>query len=277
MFPDHEDFAVRTLGMPGLGALGVCFGRGVVMDSPSARAKGTFNWGSTLWHEFTHVITLGITEQRIPRWFTEGISVMEEHKAKPGWGNDLTLENVKAIQGKKLLPVAELNSGFARPKFPGQVQQSYFQAGQACEFIEKEFGFQKILEMIQLFKTRHSLEQTLHQALNLSPAEFDQKFNVYLEGRYGSTLKNVDFTILNRKRGPEEPSKLEALVKEQPDNFFANLKLASYHRDEGQLDEAIRCLIKAKSVFPGYVESDNPYGAAQRNLQEAGSPGGRHC
>ena len=33
MFPDHEDFAVRTLGMPGLGALGICFGRGVVMDS----------------------------------------------------------------------------------------------------------------------------------------------------------------------------------------------------------------------------------------------------
>ena len=65
---------------------------------------------------------------------------------------------------------------------------------------------------------------------------------------------------MNRKKGPEERSKLEAIVKEQPDNFFANLKLASYHRDEGRLDEAIRCLIKAKSVFPGYVESDNPYG-----------------
>ncbi len=33
MFPDHEDFAVRTMDVPGLGALGVCFGRGVVMDS----------------------------------------------------------------------------------------------------------------------------------------------------------------------------------------------------------------------------------------------------
>ena len=202
MFPDHEDFAVRTLGMPGLGAFGVCFGRGVVMDSPSARPKGTFNWGSTLWHEFTHVITLGITEQRIPRWFTEGISVMEEHKAKPGWGNDLTLENVKAIQGKKLASCGGVKRGFARPKFPGQVQRSYFQAGQACEFIEKEFGFQKILEMIQLFKARHSLEQTLRQALNLSPAEFDQKFNVYI----GSLLRLDSqrmwtFTILNRKRG----------------------------------------------------------------------------
>jgi len=259
MFPDHEDFAVRTLGMPGLGALGVCFGRGVVMDSPNARPKGTFNWGSTSWHEFTHVITLGMTEHRIPRWFTEGISVMEEHKAKPGWGNDLTAENIKAIQEKKLLPIAELNGGFTRPKFHGQVQQSYFQAGQACEFIEKEFGFERILEMIELFKMRRSLEQTLKQALNLSPLEFDQRFNAYLEALYGRPLRNVDFSIPPQKRGPEERSKLEALLKEQPDNFFANLRLAGYHRDEGQLDEAIRCLIRAKSVFPGYVESDNPY------------------
>ena len=106
---------------------------------------------------------------------------MEEHKARPGWGNDLTPENVKAIQEKKLLPIAELNGGFTRPKFPGQVPQSYFQAGRACEFIEKEFGFERILEMIQLFKTRHTLEQTLKQALNLSPLEFDQKFSAYLD------------------------------------------------------------------------------------------------
>jgi len=32
VYPDHEDFAVRTLGMPGLGALGVTFGDVVAMD-----------------------------------------------------------------------------------------------------------------------------------------------------------------------------------------------------------------------------------------------------
>jgi len=259
MFADHEDFAVRTLGVPGLGALGVCFGRGVVMDSPSARAKGTFNWGSTLWHEFAHVITLGMTGHRVPRWFTEGISVMEEHKARPGWGNDLTLENVKALQEKTLLSISDLNSGFIRPKFPGQVQQSYFQAGQACEFIEKEFGFAKILEMLQLFKGRHSLEDTLKQALNLSPSEFDQRFNAYLESLYGNTLKAVDFKLLEKKEVLEDHAKLENLVTDQPDNFFANLKLAGYYRKEGQLEKAVACLNKAKSVFPSYVESDNPY------------------
>jgi cellulose synthase operon protein C len=259
MFPDHEDFAVRTLGMPGLGALGVCFGPGMVMDSPNARPKGSFNWGSTLWHEFTHVITLGLTEHRIPRWFTEGISVMEEHQARPGWGSDLTAENIRAIQEKKLLPITELNSGFTRPKFPGQVPQSYFQAGQACEFIQKNFGFEKILEMIQLFKERHSLEQTLQQALKLSPTEFDQRFKAYLESSYAATLKNVDFKVLDQKEGADARPKLEAFLLEQPDNFFANLRLAGYYRDEGQLEKSVACLLKAKAVFPGYVEHDSPY------------------
>ncbi len=35
-YPDHEDFAVRTMGMPGLGALGVTFNTVVAIDSPSA-------------------------------------------------------------------------------------------------------------------------------------------------------------------------------------------------------------------------------------------------
>ena len=62
VYPNHEDFAVRTMGMPGLGALGVTFGRVVAMDSPSARKPGDFNWGSTLWHEMSHVFILTATD-----------------------------------------------------------------------------------------------------------------------------------------------------------------------------------------------------------------------
>jgi tetratricopeptide (TPR) repeat protein len=259
MFPDHEDFAVRTLGVPGLGALGVCFGRGVVMDSPRARPKGSFNWGSTLWHEFTHVVTLQATDHRVPRWFTEGLSVMEEHHARPGWGDDLNLEIVKAIQEKKLLPISELNSGFLRPQFPGQVPLSYFQAGQACEFIQAEFGFKVILKMLDLFKSRKPLSEVLQQALGITPETFDQRFNAYLETQYGRVVKAVDFSILEKKELLKDHEKLGMLLKEQPDNFFANLRLASYHRSEGQDEKAVGYLQKAKSVFPGYVEAENPY------------------
>ncbi|MCI0717966.1 MAG: tetratricopeptide repeat protein [Acidobacteria bacterium] len=270
MFPDHEDFAVRTMGVPGLGALGVCFGRGVVMDSPTARSKGSFNWGSTLWHEFAHVVTLQVTGHRVPRWFTEGLSVMEEHRAKPGWGDDLNLEIVRAIQGKKLLPIAELNRGFLRPQSPGQLQLSYFQAGQACEFIDKEFGFKAILKMLELFKARLTLTEVLKQALNTTPSLFDQQFNAYLDSQYARVVAAVDFSIVEKRELMQDPKKLESLVAEQPDNFFANLKLASYHRKEGEHAKAVAYLNKAKSIFPGYVESDSPYKQLSEIYKEEG-------
>src|SRR5262249_2451119 len=74
VYPDHEDFAVRTMGMPGLGALGVTFGYVVAMDSPSGRRPGSFHWDSTLWHELSHVFVLSATKHRVPRWFTEGMA-----------------------------------------------------------------------------------------------------------------------------------------------------------------------------------------------------------
>ena len=230
-------------------------------ERPS-EGKGSFNWGSTLWHEFAHVVTLQLTDHRVPRWFTEGLSVMEEHHAKPGWGDDLNLEVVKAIQDKKLLPIAELNSGFLRPQFPGQVQLSYFQAGQACEFIQSAFGFQSILKMLKLFKSQQPLTAVLHDTLGLTPESFDQRFNAYLETRFGRVVEAVDFALLDKKDLLKDPEKLAALVKAQPDNFFANLKLASYYRNEGDDDRSVEYFEKAKSLFPAYV-------APRRNVIDA--------
>jgi tetratricopeptide (TPR) repeat protein len=43
LYPDHADFSVRTVGLAGVGLLGVSFGPVVAMDSPAARDRGQFN------------------------------------------------------------------------------------------------------------------------------------------------------------------------------------------------------------------------------------------
>src|SRR5690606_27729210 len=87
----HADFSVRTVGLTGIGALGVSFGPVLAMDSPTGRETGPFNWGSVLWHELAHTFTLGATNNKVPRWFSEGLSVYEERKSGiPGWGADVT-------------------------------------------------------------------------------------------------------------------------------------------------------------------------------------------
>ena len=151
VYPDHEDFAVRTMGMPGLGALGVTFGEVVAMDSPSGRKPGDFNWASTLWHEMSHVYILTATNHRVPRWFTEGLAVHEETQASPEWGDAITPDIVVAMRDKKLLPVADLDRGFIRPEYPAQVIVSYYQAGRICDYIQSRWGADKLLDMVHSF------------------------------------------------------------------------------------------------------------------------------
>src|SRR5208283_4867228 len=142
VFPDHDDLAVRTAGLPGLGGLlGVTFGTVLAMDSPSGRPPGSFHWASTMWHELSHVYILTMTDHKVPRWFTEGLAVYEETATSPDWGDRLDPQAIEAIQKKKLLPVAELDRGFVRPEYPTQVIVSYFQAGQICNYIAEKWGY----------------------------------------------------------------------------------------------------------------------------------------
>ncbi|MDP1604062.1 MAG: tetratricopeptide repeat protein, partial [Legionella sp.] len=126
MFPNHDDFAVRTLGLPGMiGALGACFGRVVTVDSPRARAPGSFNWGETLWHEMAHVITLQLSNNRLPRWLSEGASVYEERRARKEWGREMDIPFARAMDRGKLISLRDLNSGFSNPE---TISFSYYQA-----------------------------------------------------------------------------------------------------------------------------------------------------
>ena len=192
VYSNHEDFAVRTMGMPGLGALGVTFGEVLAMDSPSARKPGDFNWASTLWHEMSHVFILTATNHRVPRWFTEGLAVHEETQASPEWGDRITPEILLAIRENKLLPVTELDRGFVRPEYPAQVIVSYYQAGQICDYIQDRWGAEKLLEMVRSFAKREMTSDVIQQDLNLTPEDFDRQFLAWLNNVVGKEAANFD-------------------------------------------------------------------------------------
>jgi tetratricopeptide (TPR) repeat protein len=192
VYPDHEDFAVRTLGMPGLGALGVTFGYAVAMDSPSGRKPGTFHWASTLWHEMSHVYTLTATGHRVPRWFTEGLAVHEETAISPDWGDRLSPDVINAIKNKKLLPVAELDRGFVHPVSPPQVIVSYFQAGRICDYINEKWGWDMLLAMLHDFGAGEETSAVIRKELKIEPDEFDKRFLAYVEAGTKNSVDHFD-------------------------------------------------------------------------------------
>jgi tetratricopeptide (TPR) repeat protein len=234
VYPDHEDFAVRTLGMPGLGALGVTFGYSIAMDSPSGRKPGTFHWASTLWHEMSHVFTLTATGHRVPRWFTEGMAVHEETAVSPDWGDRLGPDVIAAIKNKKLLPVAELDRGFIHPTAPQQVIISYFQAGRICDYINDKWGWDTLLAMLHDFGNGEDTPTVVRKELKMEPADFDKQFIAFVEADTKGTVEHFD----------EWKKTLRSLVEMSATKDW---------------DSVIKEGTRIRDMYPDYVEEHSVY------------------
>jgi tetratricopeptide (TPR) repeat protein len=240
IYPNHEDFVVRSIGMPGVGILGVTFGYLFAMDSPTAHPRGeAYHWGTTLWHEMAHVFTLEATNHLVPRWFSEGISVFEEWRTGPIPGRKIPLNVFQAMAEGKFLSIAELDDGFMRPTYEDQVIVSYMQAGLVFEFIDLTFGFDRIVTMLYRFGEGTSAVTALEEALGISVDEFDAQFEAWVEGEYGDQLANM----------PE--------WQEQQRAAFAALEQEDWNG-------AVSAAQRAIEIFPDYVEPDSPYIALGR-------------
>lgn len=238
LYPNHDDFVVRTLGLPGQGGLlGVTFGLVVAMDSPSARAPGEFKWASTMWHELSHVFVVTATHSLVPRWFTEGLAVHEEGAVSSAWGDRLTPPMIEAIKGKKLLPVADLDRGFIRPEYPTQVLVSYFEAGKMLDFIASKWGDSAILGMIESFAARKTTAEAVADNLHETPAAFDKEFAAWLDKNTYSAVHRFD-------------------------EWRASMKDAHSAYEAGNFAEAVRKTTVARAAYPEYVGGGSAYEVA---------------
>ncbi len=239
VYPDHEDFAVRTLGMPGLGALGVTFvgktlGYDIAMDSPSGRPPGQFHWASTLWHEMSHVFTLTMTDSHVPRWFTEGLAVHEETAASPEWGDRLGPDEISAIKNHQLLSISELDRGFVHPTAPAQVVVSYFQAGRICDYINNKWGWDTLLAMLHDFSGDVNTPDVIRKELKIEPDAFDKEFLAWLEADTKKQVQNFE----------EWRSKMR------------DLSVAAAKKDN---DTVIKDGPAVRDLFPDFVEIGSAY------------------
>ncbi|HWS89541.1 MAG TPA: tetratricopeptide repeat protein [Pyrinomonadaceae bacterium] len=259
LFPNHEDFAVRALGLPGLGALGVCFGQVIAQDSPSARAAGEFNWGGTLWHEYTHVITLQMTDYRIPRWFSEGLSVYEERRARPGWGGGWNPSVLRAYADGRWFKIADLDAGFVRPRRADDVSLAYFQASQVVEFVVERYGFDAILKMLALYRDKARTPEVLRQALKLTEEEFDRAFMEYVGAKARPLHEGLGgASALDASRLPKE-AVLGLLAAR--DIFPLRLRAGHILREEGDVEGAIKHFRRAAELYPYFAGEGNAYEA----------------
>ncbi|HUQ86542.1 MAG TPA: tetratricopeptide repeat protein [Vicinamibacterales bacterium] len=256
MFPKHDDFAVRTLGLPGMiGALGACFGRVVTLDSPTAREPGTFNWGETLWHELAHVITLQLSGNRLPRWLSEGTSVFEERRARSDWGRDMDIPFARAIDRGAVLKIRDLNSGFSSSQ---TINFAYYQASLIVEHIHDTYGQRKLRALIEAYADGSDTEAAIKKSLGIDIDELQKGFDESLEKRYAGMRR-----ALKAPEGLKEGmsgDQLKALAAANPDNFTAQMMLGE-SLAQSNPDAAIAAFEKAAQILPNVRGEDSPQAA----------------
>jgi tetratricopeptide (TPR) repeat protein len=255
MFSKHDDFAVRTIGLPGFEiALGACFGRVVTLDSPRARPPGMFNWQETLWHEMAHVMTLQMSNNRLPRWLSEGAAVFEERRARPEWGRESELSFAQALTDGKLLKIENIQDAFSSGD--GElISLTYYQASQIVEHLIEAYGEPKFWALLRAYGRGLETEAAMKEAYGIGVPEVQASFDKRMEAKYADLRAAL-------KRPPIEgkPSltELKALAASNPNSFPVQMQLGVQLRDAKDFAGAIAAFEQALKVVPNATGGNSP-------------------
>lgn len=269
LFPQQQDFAIRTFGLPGgAGFLGVCFGTVITANSPASQGTSPSCWESTLWHEYCHVVTLNKTHNKMPRWLSEGISVYEERQANPAWGERLNPAYREMMLGDDLTPVSRLSGAFLSPKSALHLQFAYYESSLVVEYLIERYGLETLQRVLTDLGAGMPINESLARytgALEL----LDQEFAEFARARAQALAPQADWTT------PELPRQadLEAIrtwLRDRPHNYPGLKRLAAYWMAQKNWEEARRVLEKLRELYPDDVAADSPNRMLARLYQELG-------
>jgi tetratricopeptide (TPR) repeat protein len=61
-----------------------------------------------------------------------------------------------------------------------------------CEFIQQQFGFDKLAAMLQQFKNDSDTVTAIQKVFGIAPKDFDTQFKAFIDARYGKLLAQLD-------------------------------------------------------------------------------------
>ncbi|HZN34281.1 MAG TPA: tetratricopeptide repeat protein, partial [Pirellulaceae bacterium] len=269
MFPQQQDFAIRTFGMPGgAGFLGVCFGTVITANSPASQGASPSCWEATLWHEFCHVVTLNKTKNKMPRWLSEGISVYEERQADKTWGQTITPQYRAMLLGDDLVPVSQLSSAFLSPETPLHLQFAYFESSLVVEFLVEKYGLATLQRVLVDLSVGMPINESLARYAGSLEA-LDKDFAAYARKHAEAMAKEADWTE------PELPRRASAelistWLKDHPNNYTALLRLAQQQVKEQKWEAARGTAEKLKQLYPNDESAAGPYALLAGIYRELG-------
>ncbi|NQV31286.1 MAG: tetratricopeptide repeat protein [Phycisphaeraceae bacterium] len=258
LFKNQQDFAVRTFGMPGGdGYLGVCFGDVITANSPKLELRS--NWEATLWHEFCHVVTLNLTNNKMPRWLSEGLSVYEERQHDATWGQHMTPQYRTMILGGDLTPISHLSGAFMSPPTSVHMQFAYYESSLVVEYLVNEYGMDVIKTILKDLGDGEEINGVIEKHTT-SMDSLEQGFEAFAREQAEALAKGVDWEQPeNMLPGPVNTEVVTQWLQDHPNSFWALTQQAGQFMAETQWESAKAPLKRLIELYPAYTGRGHAY------------------
>ncbi len=269
IFPQQQDFAIRTFGLPGgAGFLGVCFGRVITMNSPASQGETPSNWQSVLWHEFCHVVTLQKTKNKMPRWLSEGISVYEEMQRHSGWGQAMTPRFRAMILEGELTPVSQLSGAFLNPSSSEHLQFAYFESSLVVQYIVEKYGHEVLLKILDDLRVGMHINEVLGRYMG-NVKLLDKEFAAFAREQAKTVAPAAEWQV-PELTAAAPVNEWREWTEQHPQSFPGLLGYAVRLIQEEDWKAAQAPLEKLIELYPDYRGPNNPYVLLSRVSRELG-------
>jgi tetratricopeptide (TPR) repeat protein len=241
IYDTPDDFGIRTVGVPQLGAVGVCFGPTITAIGPYFASH---NFYMVAWHELAHVYAITISRGRVPRWFTEGLSEWEASVADPSWTRRSTALLKEARAQGRLRRLSELELAFLRAGSSAMMEVAYMTAAYAMRYLGETYGRAKIIAVLRGYgegkATPELFAEHLGKTLPQIEKDFDRWFHAELDRSIsgwspsaergetdGLNMRFAD-ALEQAQRGDfsEAGRSLQAMIEDGGDGFETRMTLA---------------------------------------------------
>lgn len=244
LYGSREHFSVRTSGLPNIGIQGVCFGRVVAALSPESEP---FNWGNVIWHELGHVFAIKLSNYRVPRWFTEGLSEYETIVRRPEWQRELDQEFYRALVKNQLPAAVSMNRAFTHAKSAEDVTIAYYASSQLLVYTVESFGMPKVKLALELWGKGKTTPEVLRTAFGLEPAAYDAQFRTWARKRLARYDSQYLFAMPSRPL--DEATQKAALAAASAEDHTALAVALLRKKDRAGAEKALQKALELDAKY----------------------------
>ncbi len=230
IYQSRDQFAVRTSGLPQTAIAGVCFGRKLATVSPIGSPG---NLGMTLWHELAHVFHIGLSENRVPRWLTEGLAEWETAARDVGWSREMDLELYRALRQNAVPSLGSMSRAFTHARRMSDVANAYYASGQIAEWIVDTHGRGMAQSLLAEFGKKKLPPEVVPPLLGASFEELDEQFRSHVREeleRFESQFVSVELFLT--------PEEIEEGLRKDPLDYDLRFQKALLHFSDRKFKRA---------------------------------------